>query len=168
MKRSKSAILKHACLAVLSLVTLSGTSCPIPSIGLTCSNSLDGTAFGFLLTVPAEFTCTTAIPFPQLFVSVRYKQSTTGFIASITVSPTLDQSTSSSDVTVTDLGAYTNPNGVTFQQSKIVVSSSSAYSYIATATLPSGNVLGITVAGLSDDPALLTILTAILDTVQFT
>lgn len=168
MKRSQSATLKHACLAVLSLVTLSGTSCPVPSIGLTCANNLDGTAFGFLLTVPADFVCTTVVPNDQLLVSARYRQNGTGYIASITVSPTTDQGTASGDgVTVTDLGAYTNANNITFTRTKIDIAAISAYSYIATVTLPSGNTLGITIAGFTDDPALLTILTAILDTVQF-
>lgn len=167
--RPRILLFKQVGLLVLSLVMLSGTTCPVPSIGLTCSNSLDGSAYGFLLTIPADFACTTVVPNDQLLVSVRYRQNGTGYIASITVSPTTDQGTPSGDgVTVTDEGAYTNANNVTFTRTKIAISSLNAFSYVATTTLPSGNTLGITIAGFSDDPALLTILTAILDSVQLT
>lgn len=165
--RSRFLSAKQLGLLVVSSVLLSGTTCPVASIGLTCSNSVDGTQFGFLLTVPADFVCTTVLPNEQLLVSVRYRQNGTGHIASITVSPTTSQGTPSGDgITITDEGAYTNANNVTFMRTKVVIASLNSYSYVATVTLASGNTLGITIAGFSDDPALLTILNAILDTVQ--
>lgn len=167
--RSRLLSAKYLGLLALSFVTLSGTSCPVPSVGLTCSNNLDGSQFGFLLTVPADFVCTTVVPNSQLLVNVRYRQNGTGNIASVIVSPTTDSGTPAGDgVVVTDQGNYTNANNVTFTRTKISIASLNAYSYVATVTLASGNTLGITIAGFSDDPALLTILNAFLDAVQLT
>jgi hypothetical protein len=146
-------------------IVLAGTSCPVPGIGVTCSNSLEG--FGFRATIPAEYTCTTVLPNAALLLSVRYRNAA-GAIVSVVVAPAGQSSTPGSGVTTEDLGNATNAAGVTFMRTKVVIAALGNYSYVGVTTLPSGSVLGITVAGFSDDAALLTTLTSILDSVVLT
>ncbi len=157
---------KLTCLAICVTV-FSGGTCPVPSIGVVCSNALDASMFGFSLVVPPEFVCTTVIPNSALLLSARYRQASTGFVVSVAVAPSADTTIQSGDgITTEDLGAITNSNNVAFQRTKAVIASLNAFSFVGTTVLPSGNTLGITVAGLSDDPALRTAFDAIVESVQ--
>ncbi|HKQ50134.1 MAG TPA: hypothetical protein VJZ71_18805 [Phycisphaerae bacterium] len=83
--------MKKNLMLVVVCLPLLATACPgvtpIPSIGVPCSNNLDASSFGFKLTIPPDFTCTTVLPNDQLLVSVRYRQNSTGYIAAVVLAP---------------------------------------------------------------------------------
>ncbi|MFQ5429160.1 MAG: hypothetical protein ACE5E1_02520 [Phycisphaerae bacterium] len=156
-------MLRIACLLGCCIL-LAGTSCPGSSSLLTCSNNLDGSAFGFSLTVPAEYECAPTIPNPVALANVGYRQASTGFAASVQVSP--PQSGSIGDgLTVEDLGGVTNPNGFAFTRQKVTLEGI-GISYVGGSVLDGGNNLFITLSAPSDDPALLQALDAIIATVN--
>ena len=75
-------------LLVLCSVLLVGMSCPGAGPTLSCANQLDGSAFGFTLTVPDGFTCVPTSPLQALLVLARvtFSQESTGIGFSIAVS----------------------------------------------------------------------------------
>jgi hypothetical protein len=147
------------------LVASAGTSCPVPSIGLACSNTINANSFGFTAVVPPEFVCTTVVPNPQLLLSVRYIKAAGNLIASVVVGPIDPEATLPEEVTQTELDQLTNPNGVVFRRFKVSFNGSTITSYVGVVTLASGQQLGITLATTTDDPALLIALDAILNSV---
>lgn len=163
--------MKKNLLLVLCCLPLLGTTCPIPSIGVTCSNNLDASSFGFTATIPADFQCTTTLPNDRLLVSVRYKQNSTGFIASVIVGPSGAVNTDCGQgATCAEQTPVTTANGVAFRVIKVTSSNPAFVSYLAVATLASGNNLGISVSVLSstDNGALQTSLNAIMESVVLT
>jgi|CXWL01.1.fsa_nt_gi hypothetical protein len=159
-------LVRPTLLVTAVFVACAGTTCPVPSIGIECSNTINATTFGFNLTVPVEFKCTTVVPNEKLLLSVRYIKSAGNLIASVVVGPIDPNETATSDqVTQTELDQLTNPNGVTFRRFKVTFNGSTVTSYVGIVTLASGQQLGITLAALTDDPALLEALNAIINTV---
>lgn len=160
--------MKRFVLCVMMLPLL-GTTCPVPSIGVPCANDLNAAEFGFTLSAPADFECITVQPNAALLVSVRYRQGSSGPILSVVLAPSGEVSTECDDATTcTDLADFTNSAGVTFTRTKIDAPVLSVFSIIGLVTLPNGNVLGITIAGFTDDPALGTILETVLESVRLT
>lgn len=157
---------------VLACFPLLATACPtvttVPSIGVPCSNNLDASSFGFTLTIPPDFTCTTVQSNPSLLVSVRYQQNSTGYIAAVNLAPPGDDTGCGGDPTCQELEDVTTGEGITFRSFRVAATNPVFITYLAIATLPSGNNLGISISTLSsnDDPALRTILSAILESVQ--
>ena len=162
---AKPTILRNAILVVVAAVASAGTSCPVPSIGITCSNTINATSFGFTAVVPAEFVCTTVVPNPQLLLSVRYIKAAGNLIASVVVGPIDPDASLPPEVTQTELDQLTNPNGVIFRIFKVSFNGSTITSYVGVTTLASGQQLGVTLATTTDDPALLVALNAILNSV---
>lgn len=196
--------MKKNLLLVLCCFPLLATACPTV-IGVPCSNNLDASSFGFTLTIPPDFICTTVQSNPSLLVSVRYRQNSTRYIAAVTVAPAggssgcdIDCNTNGTpDATeiamnpsldsnqngkldspaecdaadapsCAEQGSITTGENITFRVFRITVNP--AIVYLAITTLPSGNNLGISVSNVSpnDDPALQTILSTILESVQLT
>ncbi|RIK69342.1 MAG: hypothetical protein DCC65_00955 [Planctomycetota bacterium] len=161
--------LTGALLLLASMVMLGGTCgtvSPVPSIGVTCANDLDASAFGFTLTVPSDYQCIDVYPQPEFLVSVRYRQGSSGPTLSVVLGPSGSvTSTCDGGGTCTDLPAVTSTDGVVFSVTRISVPSIGATSYLALTTLGSGNVLGITIAALGDDPSLQNTLNLVLDSV---
>lgn len=162
-------------LLVVCSASLLGMTCPGAGPALICSNQLDGSAYGFTLTVPAGFNCVAGSPLEALFVLARvtYSQDSTGISASIAVS----QPSGNSDdnlgggVTVEDQPNQTSATGVEFQVQKLTLDLGAAgmqTGHSAGTTLPSGNNLIITVSADSDLPELATILSQIIETVALT
>ena len=152
------------CLLLVGLsMTLLGMSCP--GNALTCANDLDGSEFGFTLTVPSKFVCASTFPNPFSLGQVRYLQSSTGFAVSVQVnSPSTEED---DGVTVEDLADLTTANGITFERKKVVVTALSSFSYVGGTNLPSGDYLFVTAVGQSDDASLGITLATILESVQF-
>ncbi|MBN2562552.1 MAG: hypothetical protein JXQ75_16630 [Phycisphaerae bacterium] len=156
-------------LLVALCTTLLGMTCP-GSSSLICSNDLDGSEFGFVLTIPDEFECTTPSFNPFPLAQVRYQQSSAGITVSVQVSrPSTDEEDLGEEVTTEDLGNITNSNGVLFEREKVtfVSDSISLYGYVGGATLASGNHLFITVANQSDAPSMAETLDTIIESVQW-
>jgi len=150
-------------------------SCPGAGPTLTCANQLDGSAFGFTLTVPDGFTCVPASPLQALLVLARvtYSQDSTGIAVSIAVSqPQAGNSGGNlAGVTVEDQPNQTNTAGIEFQVQKLTLDLGAAgmqTSRSGGATLPGGNNLIITVSADTDLPALATTLSTIIESVTFT
>ncbi len=161
LKRSSAV---KGCFLSLTTLVLLGTSCPVPSIGVVCTQDLDASEFGFTLTAPAGYECYNVFPNSALLMSVRYRQESTGNVCSIIVGPAGDTTpTDEEGITIEELADRTNTNGVTFERVKAQVEALNVTSYIGTHTLSSGNVLSITLVGFSDDPALLDALNAVID-----
>lgn len=166
----KSKLFVLLCLATVGFVACQ-TATVLPSIGLTCANPLNGAAFGFTLSVPADFTCINVEPNADLDAFVRYRQGAGGSIISITVpkSGTLPTGCAG-DPNCTDLTGTTNGAGLVFSRVKISAAAGgiTVTSYVAVTTLPNGKVLGITIAGFSDVPALLATLDSVIASVTLT
>lgn len=143
-----------------------GTS-PVPFIGVTCANDLDGSDFGFTLTVPSDFSCIEVYPQDAFLVSDRFRQAVTDNIASIVVSAPSDV-VEEDGLTIQELGSSTNQHGVTARRLYLTAQANDAtvYSYIALIELLSGNELSITLANDNQNDALLTAFDAIWDTVD--
>lgn len=191
--------MKKYLLFVLVCFPLLATACPtvttVPSIGVPCSNNLDASSFGFTLTIPPDFTCTSVPSNPQLLVSVRY-QNPSGFIAAVNLAPpvqdcntngvpdatdiasdpSLDADTNGiidvcdgcgGDPLCQELDSVVTGEGITFRVFRVASSNPAFVTYLATTTLASGNALGISVSILSttDNPALQTTLSAIIESV---
>lgn len=166
--------MKKYLMVVLACFPLLATGCPtvttVPSIGVPCSNNLDASSFGFTLTIPPDFTCTTVQSNPSLLVSVRYQQNSTGYIAAVNLAPPGDDTGCGGDPTCNELDDFTNGEGINFRVFRVAAANPAFITYLAITTLPSGNNLGISISTLStnDDPALRSILSEILQTVQLT
>jgi hypothetical protein len=159
---------RSVCLFILSVVGLAGCgSSPVPFIGVTCSNDLDGSDFGFTLTVPSDFSCIEVFPQEAFIVSDRFRQAVTDNIASIVVAAP-SEVVEEDGLTIEELGSETNPNGVTARRLHIVAQANdvTVYSYVALIELPSGNELSITLANDNENDALLAAFDAIWDTVD--
>ncbi len=149
------------CGLVLTLGLASG--CTGTSL-LVCANDLDGSEFGFTLTVPAEFTCSNVLPNPTSLANVGYRNTAAGRTASVQVNSPQNGSIGDG-VDSEDLGDRT-ANGFTFERQKLTFEGIGV-SYVGGATLPGeGNILFITVSGSEDSAELLTTLNAIIDSVQ--
>jgi len=155
------------CFATAAFVACQTTTV-LPSIGVTCANPLDASAFGFTLSVPADFACITVEPNSELSVFVRYRQGSTGPIISIAVpnSGTLPPGCGQ-DPNCENLPPTVNPAALSFVQTKFTATAAglTVVSFSGFTQLPSGLVLGITVVGFSDDPALKTTFDAVVNSV---
>lgn len=189
----KNLLLVLVCFPLLA--TACPTVTTVPSIGVPCSNNLDASAFGFTLVIPADFVCTTVEENPRLLVSTRYRQESTGYIAAVNLAPletdcnsngipdatdiaadaSLDTNTNGildtcdgcgGDPVCQELNSITTGNGITFRVFRIT--SPNFIQYQGSTVLSGGNVLAISVTTLSttDNPALQTILSTILETVE--
>lgn len=134
---------------------------------LVCANQVDGSAFGFMLTVPGRFTCISAFPNPVSISNIGFQDDATGQQVSVQVNEaqTGDPGTG---FEVEELGEIQNPAGLTFVRRKITFEALGLISYVGGATLPNGNLLFITASGDNDDPALFETLDAIIETVALT
>ncbi len=162
--------MKKTLLLVLCCLPLLGTTCPVPSIGVTCSNNLDASSFGFTLVIPADFQCTTVQPNSQLLVSARYRQNSTGYLASVNLAPPGENTGCANDPTCQEQSPVTTAQNITFRMFRVVSTNPAFITYLAVTTLPSGNNLGISVSVLSsnDSPALQTTLNTIIESVHLT
>ncbi|MFQ5501683.1 MAG: hypothetical protein ACE5EQ_05205 [Phycisphaerae bacterium] len=147
---------------VVCCVISMGTSCSGPR--LTCANSLDGSEFGFTLSVPEEFTCSGGSSLSTLLNEIRatYAQAATGIGVTVVVSESqssADSNAQSDAAQSEDLGTTTNAQGVMFDLQKITIDLSQVFndpslgmivSYAGGTTLPSGKILIITVSAESD------------------
>ncbi len=157
----RSLLLIGCCLALL------GTSCPSGST-LTCANDLDGSEFGFTMTVPSQFDCTGVFPNPFSLAQVRYLQSSTDIAISVQVNraSTEDDQASGDGITTEELADLATANGITFERQKVTIDALTGY--VGGATMQSGNLLFITVIGSTDqDASMQTTLDAILETIQW-
>jgi len=142
---------------------------------LNCSNQLDGSAFGFTLTVPDGFACVPTSSAQSLLVLTRvtYSQESTGVSVSIAVTEpqSNDPGMPLTGVTAEQQPNQTNPAGIEFQVQKLTLDLQPfgmRTSYSGGATLPSGNNLAITVSAQNDMQALPDTLNQIIETVVFT
>lgn len=179
---------------------LLGSTCPvasldIPSIGVTCSNNLDASNFGFKLTMPSEFKCTTVRANPALLVFVRYLQSSTQYYAAVQLAaptddcdtngipdateiasnPSLDANSNgildkcdgcAGDPICQEQTTKVTANNITFRIFRVASPSPAFIQYLATTTVK-GNNLGISVSVLSsaDNAALPAALNTIIESV---
>lgn len=191
---------KFVLLGICSFPLL-GATCPIaspdiPSIGVTCSNNLDASAFGFKLTVPADFKCTTVRANPALLVFVRYLQSSTKYYAAVQLAAPVEDCNNNSIPDATEIASnssldansngildtcdgcagdpicqeqtsVTTANNLTFRIFRVASPSPVFIQYLATTTIK-GNNLGVSVSVLSsaDSPALPAALNAIIESVE--
>jgi hypothetical protein len=159
----------RALVLVVFGVMILGTSCP----GDFCDNSVNGTDFGFTLTIPSEFQCSTVFASANIIAQGRWYDSATQRIVSVVVkAPSTDQG-QAEGYTIENLDPVTNGNGIAFEMKKVTLLDQSTgagivFNFIAAATLPSGNGLFITVAALTDDATLRPTLDTIVETVQLT
>ena len=154
-------MIRSLMLAVCCVVSL-GTSCS--GSRLTCANSLDGSEFGFTLSVPEEFTCSAGSSLSSLLNEVRatYSQAATSIGVTVVVSESQssgDSNAQSDAAQSEDLGATTNAQDVMFDLQKITIDLAKLFndpllgtivSYAGGTTLPSGKNLIIAVSAESD------------------
>jgi len=159
--------MKKMALLVLMSGMLLGTSCPGTS-PLVCANNLDGSAYGFTLTVPAEFTCGAAMwVTPPILGAVQYQDATNNRTLAILVLQHQDSAgqTDSPGVTYEDLANYTTAGGVEFGIRK-GTSTTGSVSYTAAVELTAGgNVLGVQILAAADSQDVLNKLYEIIETV---
>lgn len=166
--------MKKTMLLVVLSGMLMGTSCQ----SLPCSNDLDGSTYGFTLTIPAEFTCAQSISgsmlgSPYLAVLI-YRDDTHDRSVTVMVLEHQDgDGQANTSLTCGDSSTYTTPapNSIEFGVKKCTSTQDGSIAYTGGAEITAGgNVLGVSVGGkAADDPATLeAILDGILDTVQFT
>lgn len=157
---------------------LLGTSCPSATTAIPCANALDGSGFGFRLTIPDDYACSPmfSLPFPDFILAfVTYSHVTQGADNSIAIvvsePPTdgaADQTTGLSG-NIEEIETLTNPDGIEFAivRGTAEDASDTRVSYSAGAELSDGgNVLLITVLASADDASLLVTLKGIVDTVE--
>lgn len=148
----------------LGLALFLSTGCTGTS-PLLCSNDLDGSEFGFLLTVPASYECSTVLKNPTSLANVGYRDTAAGRTASVQVNSPQNGSVGEG-VESEDLGDTTNSHGFTFERQKLTFENIGV-SYVGGTTLPGdGNLLFITVSGSEDSDELLDTLNEIIATVQ--
>lgn len=157
---------------------LLGTSCPSATTAIPCANALDGSEFGFRLTIPDDYSCSPmfSVPFPDFILAfVTYGHVTQGAdnsLAIVVSSPPTDGATNQTtglSGTITEIETLTNPFGVEFAIVRGTAddTSDTRVSYSAGAELTDGgNVLLITLLASEDDASLLTTLKGIVDTVE--
>jgi hypothetical protein len=152
-----------------------GLTSPGCGTALVCSNNLDGSMYGFTLTVPTEFVCAGSIPQTgSVLAMLVYQQESTERSVLVLVTETPTDSGDSSDdllpstLTVTELGTYTSANDLDFERAQGTSTEDDSVLYVAAVQLPSGNVLAIFIDAPADAAELLDILTTIMDSVQLT
>lgn len=145
-----------------SILALGG--CTGEGVSLLCSNDLDGSSFGFSLSVPAPFTCSSVVPNPTSLANVGYRDSATQRFASVQVNSPQNGEVQEG-VASENLGNVTNGQGFEFERKKVTIEGVGV-SYVAGTVLSGGNILFITVSGSEDDPALQEALDAIIATVN--
>ncbi len=161
-------------IALVLMVLASSHAGNCNSVALICANPLDGSAFGFALSVPQGFECSPVSTLQTLIVisRVNYVQSSTQTSISVVVSqPSDDDNQNFDGVTVTELPDHTNANGITFEVRKLELNlgdSGMNTSYSGGTTLPSGNNLIISVLDATDSPTMLDILKQVMDSVIYT
>lgn len=158
---------RSSLILVLSCFVLLGGTCPVPSIGIPCSNDLDASEFGFILSVPPDFSCAEILPDSDLLVGVGYRNETADINASIIVAAPSSPD-ENSNYTVEELDPMTNAHGVTAQRLRVVATQDNVnfYIYVGSVDLPSGNELSVSLGISNNDAGLLEALDAILATVQ--
>lgn len=163
--------MRRVFIAVLALVPFAGMTCEPP---LQCANPLDGSDFGFTLTVPTGLDCDASLPSPNEIIRgfVVYRQTGTDaqlvvLVADAANSGNIDVSgTGASAEDCNDIGDYTNANGITFE--RCMFEGDMGVSYAAFVELPGGtNRLLISLIAPSDDPSYVGILEDTLDGVAF-
>ncbi len=146
-------------------IPLTGAACPGP--GAFCANEVDGSDFGFSLTIPSGFECTIVFSSDTVIAQGRWVQASTGYAASVQVRQTATEEPEDVEgVTIEDLADLTSGRGLIFQRKKVTVSALSAVSYVGATNLSGGSTLWVTVGGTSDDQALLDHLNTILESVD--
>jgi hypothetical protein len=146
---------------------LLGATCPGP--GAFCANEVDGSEFGFNLTIPSGFECTAVFASDTVTAQGRWAQTSTGHAASVQIRQTTTEEPEDAEgVTIEDLADLTTAQGITFQRKKVTVSALSAVSYVGATNLAGGHTLWVTVGGTSDDQALLDNLNTILESAETT
>jgi hypothetical protein len=162
---------RSAIFLVFAAFVLQGGSCgnTTPWIGVECSNDIDGTAFGFTLSVPDDFECIDAYPQPAFLVFDRLRQSGTGNIASIVVGPPAELATGDG-ISLDELDTTSNSNGVTARRFHQTATSqgTNVVSYFALIDLPGESELSIAIVNTSEASQMLSSLDAILATVVLT
>lgn len=157
------------CSLVLLAVPLTG-GCQTAT--LVCANQLDGSALGFVMVVPARFSCSSLPPFSLGIIKANVTYQDTAAAQTLTVlvvTPSTDGSGNGATDGLTgqgqNLGQYTSPGGLVFSLSK-ATTDDGEISYVGVIELPSGDLLAVLLGTLTDDAALVDALKAILDTVQ--
>ena len=163
--------MRRVIIAVLALVPFTGMSCEPP---LQCASPLDGSDFGFTLSVPTSLNCDASLPSPNEIIKgfVVYRQAGTDvqlvvLVADATNADNIDVSgTGASSEDCNDIGDYTNSNGVTFQ--RCMFSGDQGVSYAGFVELPGGvNRLLISLIAPADDASFSGLLEDVLDGVAF-
>lgn len=158
---------KMVLLVLMSGVSL-GTSCPATS-PLTCANNLNGSAYGFTMTIPQEFTCGAQMwVAAPILAAVQYRDATNNRTLAILVLQHQDSAgdTTDPDVTYEDLANHTTGNGIEFGIRK-GTSTSGSVSYTAAVELTAGgNVLGVQILAAADSGEVLNKLREVIETVQ--
>jgi hypothetical protein len=154
---------------------LLGTSCPGGAPALTCANGLDGTKFGFTLTIPPSFACDQQLPTYLLPASIKavvlYKDAASNRALEVIVltAPTSGQTTDvGSGTTCGDEISYTTAGGIEFaiKHCSTTLNGNVSYSYTAATDITGGaNLLGVYISAATDDAAMLSVLEGILETV---
>lgn len=158
-------MMRRSLLLVVLCLPLLGTGCPGP--GAFCDNAVDGSEFGFSLTVPTSFVCTSVFASDAVVAQGRWTDAATGYAVSVQIKQTTTGEPEDIEgVTIEDLADLTTANGVTFQRRKVTIEALSSISYVGAANLAGGNSLWVTVGGSSGDQALLDTLNTILESVQ--
>jgi hypothetical protein len=162
--------MKKMVLLVVMSGMLLGTSCPASS-PLICSNNLDGSAYGFTMTVPQEFTCGSAMWISSpIKGAVQYRDSTNNRTLAVLVLQHADSAgaTDTAGVTYVDLADYATGNGITFGVRK-GTSTTGTVSYTAAVEITTGgDVLGVQILAAADSDAVRDKLYEIIETVVFT
>lgn len=161
--------MRRLMILVICLVPFAGMTCEPP---LQCANPLDGSDFGFTLAVPAGIDCDASLPSPNEIIRgfVVYKLTGTDtqlvvLVADASNSDNIDVG-GASQADCTDIGNYTNANGITFE--RCMFSGEDGVSYAGFVELPGGaNRLLISLIAASDDPSFSGQLESVLDGVDF-
>jgi len=166
-------------LLVVLCLPLLGTTC-LGEPALPCANPLDGSEFGFTLSIPDAFQCQAGLPaalLPDFVLAlVSYADSATSQTVSVVVSQRSSGGGEQADTgelpaTMEQLDNYTTANNIEFILGRATPddTSNTRVSYAASVELSEGgNLLLIVLEAAADDPSLQGILTGILDTVQLT
>ena len=160
---------RSAIVLTLALFVLQGGSCgnTTPWIGVECSNDIDGSAFGFTLSVPDDFDCIDAYPQSAFVVFDRLRQSSTGNVASIVVGPPAELA-SGDGITLEELDSSTNSKGVSARRFHQTATSqgTTIVSFFAMIELPGEHDLSVAIVNTSENSQMLPALDAILATVE--
>ena len=163
--------MRRVSIVLLALIPFTGMSCEPP---LQCANPLDGSDFGFTMSLPTSFSCDASLPSPNEIIQgfVVFRQAGTDtqlvvLVADATNSDNIDVSgTGASSGDCNDIGDYTNGNGVTFE--RCMFTSDNGVSYAGFVELPGGTSrLLISLIAETDDASFVALLESVLDGVAF-